>query len=830
MARQRMSQQKVRENQMSKILSSIVETDLKKNPEVAVPGYGTMPLDMLKRHVQELSKDFNVLIQQGAFLKATYRTEQFYNALMALAKALKQQGMNENKIYDELNILTEGKLGKFGAAIAGASAGKMIEPEQNVINNVPDPLVFGAAGAYAGKKIYDKYANAPIEPDRLVEPPPGPYKQPNPFKQEVPSITDKPRVRVNPSTGSFEPAKTKSSGTRDPKTGRFASNKPTPNSSTSIPDAEPGRTIGGGYKDMRWHQQPIQGAGAAADADDVVRGLSKIPVVGKKLAAGAAALGTLGTLGYGLYKGTEPRDKTDVKPTSIPAVSPPPPKQKSDEPFGFIAPDTQAELDAANTPVPPSSEPELSPEERAEAEAALQQYRYGDIKETGAVATMPPTTMPSKSLKTVAKDLAKKSIPAAGAAFYGPEIKDRYKKGDYIGAALATAGAGLSLLPGKSAGLGLVPDVINMMRDQNVKTMGPDEKSPIARGIKEVSKMSNKKMLENTIQNIADLNKIADINKIIAGNQLTLPNQKVYLIKPGDTLSQIALDYNRGKLPAVDTTSDEFQDQLERNIQSKIEKDLSQIDNPLPSQKYPDSDLPAGQEFVDQRNNPGNLRFFKNLNRPGYVLDKAIGVDKNGFAVFATPEDGLNAMRRQIALDTQKRGLTGRQLINKYAPAADSNQPDVYVKNIFGQLGIDPDSKIDPKDIKKIQQLMVRQEHGKEGMYHYYPQLNPRNTTANLNEMEILQRILDRNKEKDKQEKPVGNPNAVPKKSTEPKEPGTTDYSKELELDPSIPRMHPLELERPKVDAEVQKRMQQLEKQKPVKEIKSSIMKGIISK
>jgi hypothetical protein len=101
---------------------------------------------------------------------------------------------------------------------------------------------------------------------------------------------------------------------------------------------------------------------------------------------------------------------------------------------------------------------------------------------------------------------------------------------------------------------------------------------------------------------------------------------------------------------------------------------------------------------------------------------------------------------------------------------------------------------------------------------------------ANLNEMEILQRILDKNKEKDKQEKPVGNPNAVPKKPTEPKEPGTTDYSKELELDPSIPRMHPLELERPKVDAEVQKRMQQLQKQKPVKEIKSSIMKGIISK
>jgi RNA polymerase sigma factor (sigma-70 family) len=67
----------------------------KKQPEVQVPGYGTMPLDMLKRHVQTLSKEFNDSIQQGEFLKAAYRTEQFYNALMALAKVLKQQGVTE---------------------------------------------------------------------------------------------------------------------------------------------------------------------------------------------------------------------------------------------------------------------------------------------------------------------------------------------------------------------------------------------------------------------------------------------------------------------------------------------------------------------------------------------------------------------------------------------------------------------------------------------------------------------------------------------------------------------------------------------------------------
>lgn len=75
---------------MSNIIKGITQEDpiTKKEPEVHVPGYGTIPLEMLKRHVQSLSKDFDTLIQQGAFLKAAYRSEQFYNALMALAKAL----------------------------------------------------------------------------------------------------------------------------------------------------------------------------------------------------------------------------------------------------------------------------------------------------------------------------------------------------------------------------------------------------------------------------------------------------------------------------------------------------------------------------------------------------------------------------------------------------------------------------------------------------------------------------------------------------------------------------------------------------------------------
>ena len=63
--------------------------------QVNVPGYGTVPLEMLKRHVKELAKDFNDMIQSEEFIKAAYKTEQFYNALFALSKAMKEKSVEE---------------------------------------------------------------------------------------------------------------------------------------------------------------------------------------------------------------------------------------------------------------------------------------------------------------------------------------------------------------------------------------------------------------------------------------------------------------------------------------------------------------------------------------------------------------------------------------------------------------------------------------------------------------------------------------------------------------------------------------------------------------
>ena len=127
--------------------------------------------------------------------------------------------------------------------------------------------------------------------------------------------------------------------------------------------------------------------------------------------------------------------------------------------------------------------------------------------------------------------------------------------------------------------------------------------------------------------------------------------------------------------------------------------------------------------FQDKRNNPGNLKF---ANQPG-----AIGADEKGFAIFPDQETGMNAMRRQLELDLVERGKTGREFIYKYAPPSDNNPTDAYVKNVFGELGIDPDKKVDPSRLSDIQRLMVRQEHGREGMEHYYSNTNksPAGTT-----------------------------------------------------------------------------------------------------
>lgn len=86
-----------------------------------------------------------------------------------------------------------------------------------------------------------------------------------------------------------------------------------------------------------------------------------------------------------------------------------------------------------------------------------------------------------------------------------------------------------------------------------------------------------------------------------------------------------------------------------------------------------------------QNNNPGNLI---------YAGQRGATADANGFAVFPTYQDGLDALDNQIQLYAG-RGLTITDMMNVYAPASQSgNNPALYASNVAGALGVSPDTAL----------------------------------------------------------------------------------------------------------------------------------------
>ena len=86
-------------------------------------------------------------------------------------------------------------------------------------------------------------------------------------------------------------------------------------------------------------------------------------------------------------------------------------------------------------------------------------------------------------------------------------------------------------------------------------------------------------------------------------------------------------------------------------------------------------------------NNPGNLRAG-----PGMI-----GTDSRGIAIFPDFQTGYAALLNQEQLNVN-RGLTLSEFFGGksgvypgYAPAADSNQPNVYTANVASWLGIPSD-------------------------------------------------------------------------------------------------------------------------------------------
>jgi hypothetical protein len=126
----------------------------------------------------------------------------------------------------------------------------------------------------------------------------------------------------------------------------------------------------------------------------------------------------------------------------------------------------------------------------------------------------------------------------------------------------------------------------------------------------------------------------------------------------------------------------------------------------------------AGDPLSVRNFNPGNIRYDSRFTGPGGVLEGAVPGER-GFARFSTPEAGMEAMYRQLYLDTQTRGMTLGRFVSKYAPESENNTKG-YISFIGSRTGLRPDDKIPLELLPEVMKAMVQMEGGKAASQFYY--------------------------------------------------------------------------------------------------------------
>lgn len=113
-------------------------------------------------------------------------------------------------------------------------------------------------------------------------------------------------------------------------------------------------------------------------------------------------------------------------------------------------------------------------------------------------------------------------------------------------------------------------------------------------------------------------------------------------------------------------------------------------------------------------NNPGNLKFTALTIGFG-----AVGKDYGGHAIFANLDAGCQAQYTLLFRENGKYiKLTIAQMINKYAPASDGNDPQKYIDFIVKHTGFTPDAvlaDLDSVERSKLLDVMTMFEGFKRG-------------------------------------------------------------------------------------------------------------------
>jgi len=101
-----------------------------------------------------------------------------------------------------------------------------------------------------------------------------------------------------------------------------------------------------------------------------------------------------------------------------------------------------------------------------------------------------------------------------------------------------------------------------------------------------------------------------------------------------------------------------------------------------------------------------------NLRPSGFTYPGQIGVSKGKFAMFDSPESGLNALHHDIGIKLNRGLDTPSKFISVYAPASDNNDVKTYSGNVAKMLGIGPNDRIPntPEAKQVLANAIIRQE------------------------------------------------------------------------------------------------------------------------
>lgn len=106
-----------------------------------------------------------------------------------------------------------------------------------------------------------------------------------------------------------------------------------------------------------------------------------------------------------------------------------------------------------------------------------------------------------------------------------------------------------------------------------------------------------------------------------------------------------------------------------------------------------------------KNNNPGNIR-SSSANWIGQT-----GVSDNGFVIFGSLKYGYRALYKLLDNYIKAGYDTIDKIINRWAPPADNNDTETYIKNVSKRTGLTPYEKVKKTDIFVIGLAISQQEH-----------------------------------------------------------------------------------------------------------------------